>query len=80
MKTMCDLMDCVDCRKYQPTQDVKCAAVQAIWDEFGDVPMDPQTECIEEDWRGFEAGTHREEIWHWFEERFNVSVAALMYG
>ena len=23
----------------------------------------------------FPIGTHREEIWYWFEERFNISVA-----
>lgn len=50
-----------------------------LWNEFGDVPMNPDTECIEEDWNGFIAGTHREEIWHWFEETFNVSVHSLLY-
>lgn len=51
-----------------------------LWNEFGDVPMNPETECIEEAWNGFPAGTHREEIWHWFEETFDVRVADLMYG
>ena len=45
-----------------------------LWLEFGDVPMDPETECIEVEWHGFPAGTHREEIWDWFEEEFDVSV------
>nr|DAZ80638.1 MAG TPA: hypothetical protein [Caudoviricetes sp.] len=54
--------------------------VEALWEEFGDVPMNPETECIEEPWNGFPAGTNREEIWHWFEETFSVSVADLMYG
>ena len=27
--------------------------------------MNPETECIEQAWHGFSAGTHREEIWHW---------------
>ena len=43
--------------------------------EFGDVPMDGETECIETSWRGFPVGTHREEIWRWFEDRFDLSVA-----
>ncbi len=51
-----------------------------LWNEFGDVPMNPDTECIEEDWNGFAAGTHREEIWHWFEETFNISIYRLLYG
>lgn len=50
-----------------------------LWGDFGDVPMNPETECIERDWNVFPSGTHREEIWHWFEEKLNVSVAALMY-
>lgn len=54
--------------------------VKDLWDEFGDVPMNPETECIEEEWHGFPASTFREDIWHWFEETFNISVADLMYG
>ena len=51
-----------------------------LWDELADVPIDPETECIESDWKQFPAGTHREEIWHWFEDTFDVSVAEdLMY-
>lgn len=54
------------------------SSVKMLWEDFGDILMDPETECIEEDWHGFEAGTHREEIWQWFEETFEVSVAELM--
>lgn len=54
--------------------------VKDLWLEFGDVPMDPETECIEEEWNGFPAGTNREEIWHWFEETFGVSVAEDLMG
>lgn len=49
--------------------------VKELWEDFGDVPMDPETECIEDFWGRFFPGTHREEIWHWFEETFHVSVA-----
>ena len=55
------------------------SVVRELWAEFGDVPMDPETECIDEEWHGFPAGTHREEIWRWFEETFNICVANLMY-
>ena len=37
--------------------------------------MNPDTEEIEESWNGFLNGTFREDIWHWFEETFYVSVA-----
>lgn len=49
--------------------------VYQLWLSFEDVPMNPITEEIECEWNGFPIGTHREEIWHWFEETFNVSVA-----
>lgn len=52
----------------------KCLA-RELWNRFGDVPMNPETEEIECYWNGFDEGTHREEIWHWFEETFRVSVA-----
>lgn len=49
--------------------------VKELWADFGDVPMDPETECIEDFWGRFVPGDHREKIWHWFEETFHVSVA-----
>lgn len=54
--------------------------VHELWEEFGDVPMNPETEEIEEEWNGFPPGTHREEIWHWFEESFCLSVAEDLMG
>lgn len=56
------------------------SAAKELWMEFGDVPMNPETEEIEEEWHGFPAGTFREDIWHWFEETFNVSVAEDLMG
>ncbi len=50
-------------------------SLRMLWDDFGNVLMDPETECIEKEWHGFPSGTHREEIWHWFEETFQISVA-----
>ena len=49
------------------------------WEEFGDVPMNPETECIEEPFLDFPAGTHREEIWHWFDEQHSNGVHWLLY-
>lgn len=46
-----------------------------LWRRFGDIPMNPYAEEIEQDWNGFLKGTFREDIWHWFEDTFNVSVA-----
>lgn len=49
--------------------------VKDLWEDFGEVPMNPDTEEIEVPWMHFVPGTHREEIWHWFEEQFDISVA-----
>lgn len=54
--------------------------IKNLWHEFGDVPMNPDTEEIEEAWRNFPSGTHREDIWNWFEEEFNIRVYDLMYS
>ena len=49
--------------------------IKELWSQFGDVPMDPQTECLEKSLHGFPAWTFREDIWHWFEAEFGLSVA-----
>lgn len=54
--------------------------IEELWAEFADIPMDPVTECIEEDFMHFKAGTYREDIWHWFDERHSKGVAHLLYG
>jgi len=47
---------------------------EEIWEKLGDVPID-EDECIDEVFMDFDIGTHREDIWHWIEEKFDVSVA-----
>ena len=53
--------------------------IEKLWEKFEDVPMDPVTECMEAPFLNFPAGTHREEIWHWFDERHTKGVAYLLY-
>jgi len=53
--------------------------LEDLWRSFSDVPMNPETECIEENFMHFAAGTNREEIWHWFDERHSKGVAFLLY-
>ena len=48
------------------------------WEDFGDTPMDPETETLEEPWNGFPAGTHREEVWEWFENTYEIYVGDLL--
>lgn len=53
--------------------------LENLWDQFADIPMDPDTEKIEEPFLGFPAGTDREDIWHWFDERHSKGIAYLLY-
>lgn len=53
--------------------------LEEYWEEFVDIPMNPETEEMEEPFLCFSAGTPREEIWHWFDERYSKGVAALLY-
>ena len=54
--------------------------VKDLWSSLADVSIDPETECLTHPWSDFCVGTHREEIWHWFELEFNVSVAEQLLG
>lgn len=53
--------------------------LEYLWEKFGDVLVDDD-ECILDDFLGFECGTHREEVWHWFDERYSGGVYGLMFG
>lgn len=44
-----------------------------LWKELGNVPID-ENENIEENFEDFPVGTSMYEIWHWFEDHFNLSV------
>ncbi len=55
----------------------KDVQLEEVWRKFGDIPMDPETENIEEDFLHFPAGTNRMEIWRWFDEQHSKGVAYL---
>lgn len=55
-------------------------ALEELWDQFADIPINPETECIEEKFLGWGPGISREEIWHWFDKRHSKGVAFLLYG
>lgn len=52
--------------------------LEKMWDEFTDVHVDEDA-CLVNDWMYWEKGTHREEIWHWFDERHSKGVYWLVY-
>lgn len=47
--------------------------IEKLWDELEDVPID-ENECLDVDWQGWSKGTHREEIWHWFDEQHSKAL------
>ena len=57
-----------------------------LWAELRNIPID-EHENLDQDFTPtgfnitFEKGEHREDVWHWFEETFNLSVVKdLMRG
>jgi hypothetical protein len=63
-----------------PTLAERDAELERLWTDIEDVPFDPETETFEEPILGFPAGTPREDVWHWFDERHSKGVAYLLYG
>ena len=53
--------------------------LEKLWAEFSDIPMDPETETMQGEFLDFPVGTPREEIWHWFDERYTKGVYHLLY-
>ena len=56
---------------------LKDKEIEKLWDELKDVPID-EDECLDIDWQGWNKGTHREEIWYWFDEHHSKGVGWLM--
>lgn len=66
--------------KQQSAIDIRDKAVERLWEQFEDVPMNPKTECIEQPFFQFAIGTHRNEIWRWFDKHYSKGVNALLMG
>lgn len=78
-KRVASLEGQVETVKFMPLKQ-RDAELEKLWDEFTDVPMNPDTEKMEDAFLHFPAGTPREDIWHWFDERYSKGIAALLYG
>jgi len=52
--------------------------IKYLWGVLDDIPID-EDECIEVDFHICEAGTHREDIWHWFDDNSKNGVHELLY-
>ena len=60
---------------YIKTGETNLEAAKRLWEELGDIPLEENSDNIVEPFLHFEAGEDRFEIWSWFEETFDVSVA-----
>ena len=52
--------------------------LEDLWKTLTNVPMNPDTEDMEEDWFIFPKGTSREEIWYWFDEQHSKGIGWIM--
>lgn len=53
--------------------------LEDLWFIFGDCSYDPNTETTDEDFMDFPVGTHKEEIWHMFDDAYSKGIEALLY-
>src|SRR3989344_4987293 len=47
---------------------------KALWSILGDVPVNEDDE-LDDNFLLFEKGSDKFEVWHWFEDKFDISVA-----
>lgn len=71
LESIDDMRACPVCRTDEFLSD---DVSQKLWELLGNVPVNEDDE-IEEPFLHFGIGTDREEIWSWFEETFDLSVA-----
>lgn len=62
------------------TLEERDAELEKLWADLEDLPMDPDTERIEEPFLDFPAGTEREGIWRFFDKNHSKGVSYLLYG
>lgn len=68
-----------------PTLKERDEVIETLWGELENVLFDDDNPeerdmVLMKEWRGFPAGTSREDIWHWFDERHSRGVYYLLYG
>jgi len=61
------------------SKEAPLQTARALWQSLGNIPVNDEEE-IDEDFMDFPKGTDVYYIWHWFEEKFNLSVAKDLMG
>lgn len=57
--------------------------VEKLWEEFEDVLFVEEengTLVLNSEWNGFDVGTDRETIWHWFDKQHSKGINWLLNG
>lgn len=54
--------------------------IETVWRGLEDIPMDPDTECLEASYFIFPCRINRMKIWKWFDEHYSKGVRSLLYG
>ena len=61
--------------KMNPIDDY--CSLETFWNELGDIPVDDDG-IIQESFLWWPKGTDREDIWHWFDEKYPGGVVTLL--
>lgn len=65
---------------YALPTELPIETARRLWAQLGDVPLLDNSDLIDEPFLHFARGEDRLEIWHWFEETYDVSVARDLMG
>lgn len=52
--------------------------ILGFWEDFEDVPLNPETEVLEEDFLCFPAETQRDYVWSWFDKVYSKGIRELV--
>ncbi|MCM1102024.1 MAG: hypothetical protein NC398_11640 [Acetatifactor muris] len=64
--------------KYSASKKFSDEQLEKLWRILGDIPVNDNDEIMER-FIDFPAGTHKEDVWHWFDEKHSKGVYVLMH-
>ena len=64
--------------KYSLSKKFSDEQLEELWGILGDIPVNDNDESMER-FMDFPAGTHKEDVWHWFDEKHSKGVYVLMH-
>lgn len=53
--------------------------LEALWQDFLTISVNPKTETIEKSWNGFAKGSSKWSILKWFDYRYTKGVGSLVF-